>query len=422
MTDLFDFLETPGSESMNFLNEVALRYPDAVSFAAGRPSEEFFSIEAVHRYVDVYVEHLRRQAGQDEAVVCRTLLQYGRTKGIIDDLVAQSLLIDEGIDVDAESIVITVGAQEAMWLILRALRRTADDVVLTVSPGYAGLNGAAALADVKVLAVRGAPNGLDLADLGRTLRRARASGHRPRALYLNTDFANPTGLSLDRPTRTALLRIAEREGILLIEDSPYGIFGNERDSLPSLKALDRTNQVVYVGSFAKSGFPGARVGFIVADQTVTKPDGRSGLLADEVAKIKSLLTVNTSPISQALIGGKLLEHGLSMRAANKREITLYQRNLRHLLRELDTAFPADRSTGISWNRPEGGFFLLLDLPFAVGDGDLERSAREHGVLWTPMHLFHGDGRPRRSIRLSFSHLTPSEITEGVRRLAAFVRS
>ncbi|SCL23417.1 (S)-3,5-dihydroxyphenylglycine transaminase [Micromonospora pallida] len=420
-SELFSFLGSPQADAMNFLNEIALRFPEAVSFAAGRPHEGFFSVDLIRRYLDTYTEHLLREYNQDESLVCQDLLQYGRTKGIIHGLIAKCLSVDEGIEVDPESIVVTVGAQEGLYLVLRALRATADDVVLAVQPGYVGFTGAAELCDLPVLPVRGGPAGVDLTDLADTLRRARAAGQRPRALYLNTDFANPTGHSLSRATRDLLLRTAEDEDILLIEDNPYGIFGPDRESPPTLKALDRSRRVVYVGSFAKSGFPGARVGYVVADQRVELA-GRRESLADQLARLKSMLTVNTSPIGQAVIGGKLLENGFSMRAANKREIDVYQRNLRQLLEGLAAHFPAGSQPEVTWNTPDGGFFLLLNVPFEAGDDALERSAREHGVLWTPIHHFHGDGRPRRQIRLSFSHLSPAEIEEGLRRLAGFVRS
>ncbi len=420
VAELCSFVSSPEAGVMNFLNEIALRFPDAVSFAAGRPYDEFFSTDLVHRYVDSYLTHLTRQCDGDEVHVRRTLLQYGRTKGVIHDLIGRMLLIDEDIDVDPESIVVTVGAQEAIYLVLRALRRTADDVALYVRPAYVGFTGAAQLADMRALPVPSTPDGIDLAELRAVLRTARASGANPRVLYLNTDFANPTGLSLSLATRRELLRIAEDERLLLIEDNPYSLFTGDRDRVPTLKALDTTGRVVYVCSFAKTVFPGARVGFAVADQPVTVGT-RTESLADQLAKLKSVLTVNTAPIGQAVIAGKLLENGLSIRAANKREVDAVRRNLRLVRAELAEAFPPGTTPEVTWNDPGGGFFVVLDVPFAAGDEELERSAREHGVLWTPIHHFYGDGRARPRIRLSFSHLSPAEITEGMKRLTGFVK-
>ncbi|WP_329398361.1 PLP-dependent aminotransferase family protein [Streptomyces lydicus] len=425
LPDLHGSLGSPVIESMNFLNEVAQQYPDALSFAAGRPYEGFFDLGAVHRYLDRFVEHVRAGTGGDEARVRRTLLQYGRTKGIIHDLVAKNLRIDEGIEADPEAIVVTVGCQEALFLTLRALRRTERDAVLAVIPCYVGLSGAAELADLPVLPVANSADGIDLDDLVRTVERAKADGLRPRALYVVPDFANPSGISMPRHTRERLLAVAEEHGFLLLEDNPYGLFHGTAGRPPALKALDSARQVVYLGSYAKTGLPGARIGFVVADQPVTvagadpEPGGRQSL-ADQLAKIKSMLTVNTPPLAQAVLGGKLLTHDCDLRAANTRETRVYRDNLRHVLDGLAGHFPPGSSPEVTWNAPTGGFFVVLTLPFAADDALLALSARKHKVLWTPLHHFYGDGAARRQIRLSFSQLTPDEIHEGLHRLAAFI--
>lgn len=419
--ELHGSLASPVSESMNFLNEVAQRFPEAVSFAAGRPYEGFFDLDAVHRYLETYRAHLTAESGGDTEGVLRTILQYGRTKGIIHDLIARHLLVDEGITADPESVVVTVGCQEALYLTLRALRRTEQDCLLAVVPSYVGAHGAAQLVDMPLLPVRDSERGIDLADLVAVVRAARSEGKRPRALYVIPDFANPSGVSLDLRTRQELLRIAEEEDFLVLEDNPYGFFGADDEPVPTLKALDRADRVVYLGSFAKTGIPGARVGYAVAGQRVDAGEAGVATLADQLAKIKSMLTVNTSPIAQAVIGGKLLENGFSLREANRPERKVYQANLQQILDGLAARFPAGSTPHVTWNAPTGGFFLLLDVPFPAGDDLLERSAREHGVLWTPLHHFHGDGRPRRTLRLSFSHLRPDEIETGLDRLAGFVR-
>ncbi|MGK4585537.1 PLP-dependent aminotransferase family protein [Kitasatospora sp. HPMI-4] len=418
LNELHSSLSDPALESMNFLNEVAGRHPGALSLAAGRPYEEFFDIEAIHRYLRRYEHHLTAEQGLDPEQARRAFFQYGRTKGIIHGLVARNLQADEGITADAESIVVTVGCQEAMFLVLRALRTDEKDAVLAVAPTYVGLTGAAKLVDMPVRTVRGGPGGVDLDDLAEVLRQARADGLRPRACYLLADHSNPSGLSLDLRTRHALLELAEREDLLLLEDNPYGLFTAGEERLPTLKALDTRRRVVYLGSYAKTGLPGARVGFVVADQTVTAPSGATGLLADELAKLKSMLTVNTSAISQAVIAGKLLEHEGSLLRANEREIARYRDNLAQVLAGLGQAFPA--STGVRWNTPSGGFFLVVTVPFPVDGALLEASARDYGVLWTPMRHFHDAPEAEFQLRLSVSLLTTEQLDEGIRRLARLI--
>jgi (S)-3,5-dihydroxyphenylglycine transaminase len=411
LTELHGSLTDRALNSMNFLNEISHHYPDAISLAAGRPTEEFFALEDLHSYLDLFADHLRSQ-GYDEAAVRRTIFQYGRTKGIVHDLVARNLAVDEDIHVDPEAIVITVGCQEAMLLTLRALRATATDVLLAISPTYVGITGAARLLDFPVLPVT------EDDDLAAVVKAARADGLRPRACYVMPDFANPSGLSLDLEARRQLLAVAAEHELLLIEDNPYGLFPAEGvDRLPTLKALDTDRRVVYLGSFAKTGLPGARVGYVVADQTVEGPDGSFGLLADELSKIKSMVTVNTSPVAQAVIGGKLLANDFSLVAANRREREIYAANLTAITDGLATRFPNGE---VSWTVPSGGFFVVVTVPFPVDDVLLEKSAHEYGVLWTPMSHFYEAGPPIHALRLSCSSVTPAQIDAALNRLTALI--
>ncbi|MEU7586606.1 PLP-dependent aminotransferase family protein [Micromonospora sp. NPDC049230] len=423
VADLHPALGDPALTSMNFLNEVSERYPAAVSLAAGRPYEEYFDLAAVHRHLDTFHRHLVDDLGHSPEQARRLLLQYGRTKGIVHHLIARNLAVDEGITVDPEDVVVTVGCQEAMFLVLRALRAGPTDVLLAVAPTYVGLTGAARLVDLPVWPVAGGSSGVDLADLAAQARRVRAAGLRPRACYLMPDFANPSGASIDTAHRRRLLDLAAEEDLLLLEDNPYGLFhSDDGPRPPTLKALDTRRRVVYLGSFAKTVLPGARVGYVVADQRVAGPGGRVGPLADQLAMIKSMVTVNTSPIAQAVIGGRLLEHGCSLVAGNTRERAAYTRNLRHLVAGLTRRFPAvpERPAAVRWTVPAGGFFVVVTVPFPVDDALLDRSARDYGVLWTPMAHFYDDTAPVRALRLSVSAVTPEQIDVGLDRLAELI--
>jgi (S)-3,5-dihydroxyphenylglycine transaminase len=407
MDSLHVSVSDPVSASMNFLNEVASRFPDAISLAAGRPHEAFHEVEDIGRYLDSYVAHLAEQ-GLSRAGIRTLLTQYGRTNGQIHGMVARLLATDEGIRVPPEAIAVTAGCQEAMLIVLRGLCAGPDDVLLTSSPCYVGITGAARILGIEVVPVPEDRDGIDPGAVARAARAARARGKRPRALYVLPNFANPSGVSLDVPTRRALLDMAAAEDLLLIEDDPYGLFGLDDRPRPSLKSLDTDRRVIYLGSFAKSCFPGARVGFLVADQTVVDGAGRRTLLADALSTVKSMVTVNTSPVAQAVIGGMLVSCGFSLRAANQEKIRFYRRNMKTLIEALDR------------HVPDGGFFAVLDVPMNADEKLLETSARQYGVLWTPMSFFYTAGGGTRSIRLSCSYVGPDQVSEGVRRLARLV--
>jgi (S)-3,5-dihydroxyphenylglycine transaminase len=406
----------PVSASMNFLNEIANRYPDAISLAAGRPYEGFYRTADVTRFLETYLEHLR-QRGLSEDQVRRALMQYGRTNGQIHDLIAQTLAADEDIHVPPEAIAVTAGCQEAMIIAIRGLCAEPSDVLLATSPCYVGITGAARVLGVEVIGVPEDGDGLDPRTVVAVARSARAAGRAPRALYVAPNFSNPSGVCLSTPIRRRLVEVAGSEDLVLLEDDPYGLFGLDDEPRPTCKSLDTDQRVIYLGSFAKSCFPGARVGYLVADQTVVDATGRRTLLAEELSAVKSMLTVNTSAVAQAVIGGMLIESGCNLRAANKAKTDFYRANLRSLLDSLARHFP---SGDVTWNTPGGGFFAVLNLPIPAGVDLLEISARQFGVLWTPMSFFYPDGGGESAIRLSCSALPPPEIDEGVRRLADLV--
>jgi (S)-3,5-dihydroxyphenylglycine transaminase len=420
--DLHVSVSDPVMDTMNFLNEITFRYPDAISFAPGRPYDGFFDTEQIFDYIRRYLSHLA-ESGSSPAQIRDALFQYGPTAGRIRELIAASLLEDEGIDVPAESIVVTVGCQEAMVLALRVLIAGPEDALLVSSPCYVGITGAARLLDIDVTAVEEEEDGFGCASLEAAIRAERARGRRPRALYVVPDHSNPSGTTMPLGTRHALLEMAARENLLLLEDSPYRLV-SPGVQLPTLKALDRQRSVVFLGSFSKTAFPGARVGFAVADQIVADGEERIGLLADELIKIKSMVTVNTSPLSQAAVAGMLLASGGRVAEHNAQTAAYYGNAMRSTLRRLDECFPADRRTalGVRWNKPSGGFFLTVHVPFRAGNPELARSAQEFGVIWTPMSYFYPHGGGDRSIRISISYLSEEDIVEGIGRLARFIEA
>ncbi|AKH86051.1 GntR family transcriptional regulator [Streptomyces sp. CNQ-509] len=421
--ELHGSVSDPLLDTMNFLNEITLRYPDAISFAPGRPYDGFFDTEQVFTHMRTYLDHLAARGGTPEDI--RTALyQYGPTAGQIREIIAESLRADEGIDVPAESVVVTVGAQEAMLLVLRALISGPDDVLMVASPCYVGITGAARLLDVAVHPVEEREDGFHAADLEAAVLAEKARGRRPRAFYLVPDHSNPSGATLTPRARTDLLDLAARHDLLILEDSPYRLV-SPGPPPPTLKSLDRTQCVVHLGSYSKTVFPGARVGFAVADQTVADDSGATSLLADELARIKSMVTVNTPSLSQAAVAGALLAAQGLVSELNSRAAAYYGDAMRTMLRALDERLPAARrnALGVRWNRPEGGFFLTVQVPFPADDAALTRSAQDFGVIWTPMSHFHpGAGGGHRALRLSTSYLTTEEIDEGAARLARFIEA
>jgi (S)-3,5-dihydroxyphenylglycine transaminase len=122
------------------------------------------------------------------------------------------------------------------------------------------------------------------------------------------------------------------------------------------------------------------------------------------------------------VAGLLLESEFGLRERNAAAAERYGANMAAVTGSLSRFFPESRHAehGVSWNRPAGGFFLAVNVPFAADDAALATSAEQYGVIWTPMRYFHPGGGGENVIRLAWSYLTPEQAMEGIRRLATFV--
>ncbi|HYG63552.1 MAG TPA: PLP-dependent aminotransferase family protein [Thermoanaerobaculia bacterium] len=410
----------PLLDVMNFLNEVVLDHPGAISFAPGRPTERYFDVERSLGRVAPFVEHRAAALGWSGAAVWNDLGQYNRTNGIINGLIARQIELDEGIRADPESIVITTGCQEGMVILLLALLDPAADVLLVSDPSYIGIPGLARMMGIPMQPIPTGEHGLDPARVAAAIGEVRRSGRRPRALYDVPDFNNPLGTRMPVAARRELLALARDNDLLIFEDNPYGMFSYDGAPLPTLKSLDEHGAVIYMGSFSKSLYPGLRLGFLVAGQTVVAPDGSRTTLAAELSKVKSLTTVTTPPLLQAIVGGILLESGGSLAPLMREKLPFYRANRDRMVASLDAEL-GDLAPAVRWNRPEGGFFLTVDLPFEFGEAHLRACAREHGVIVCPMSFFALTPGRERQVRLSFSYVSEEQIEDGVRRFARFVR-
>lgn len=415
--ELKDCFSDPLLDVMNFLNQVVMEYPGAISFAPGRPLEEHFHVERSLQHILEFVRVSARSSCISEQKMWQHLGQYGRTNGVINELIACHLERDESIRVPPEAIIVTVGAQEAMALVLTGLFDPAQDILLASDPTYIGITGLARVLGIQVVPVLSGDDGCDPDRLEEIIQEYSGT-RKPKAFYDIPDFNNPLGTTLSLHRRQRLLEICGKYKMLLIEDNPYGMFIYEGERVPTIKALDSDHSVLYIGSFSKTIFPGARLGYLVADQH-SKATGK--LLAGELSKIKSLLTVNTSPLLQAMVGGVLLANGGSLREVVLPKVKAFCKNRDVMLECLEHHF-ADRELFVQWNRPKGGFFITVTLPFHFGDKEFKCCASKYGVIVCPMQFFTINGGRQNQIRLSFSYVDEAQIRDGVQRFAAYVKS
>lgn len=419
----------PGAQAspldvMNFLNEVAERYPAAISFASGRPAESLFALAEWLQWVPQFIAHQAGtgvEGGAAFDAAYASLAQYGRTNGIINALIARQIAHDYAIDCAPQQILVTAGCQEALDLLLTTLCRDADDVVLVRDPCYIGITGVAALNRIGMVPFDCDDVEQAAAALRGAVAGAEAAGKRPRALYLVPDFDNPTGTVLPRQAREDIIAFCAVKGIVIMEDNPYGMFRYEGEDVPAMAALDRHGVVVFLGTYSKTLCPTLRIGFMAVPCALLGVPGGGAALLGRISQAKSFGTVNTSQLTQAVAGAVLLHEECSLRRMAGAGVALYRRRRDAMLARLEQAFAGCHGR-VSWNRPQGGFFLCVDVPFPFGRDDVAQCAQQFGVLVMPLDFFALGPQQRCRVRLAFSYASEERIAQGVDRFAAYVHS
>jgi DNA-binding transcriptional MocR family regulator len=219
-------------------------------------------------------------------------------------------------------------------------------------------------------------------------------------LYTIPTFQNPTGRTLPLDRRKHLARLA-KEGLLVLEDDPYGLVRFEGKAQPTVFELARGENVVYSSSFSKTIAPGLRVGYLLLPES----------LAAGVESAAASAYITPALLSQATVYGFLRRGKLEPNL--ERVSGLLRRRRDAMIAALERHLPE-----ASWTVPEGGYFLWLELPLGVPASDL----KPEGVTFVPGTDFFAGPGGESSLRLAFSYESPAAIEEGVRRLASAVRA
>jgi 2-aminoadipate transaminase len=364
---------------------------DVISFAGGFPDPAVIDREALAEITGEVI-------GAADAVA----LQYAPTQGLprFRRYLAERLGQLEGHTPDDDEVLVTSGGIEAMQLAAMVFLEPGDAVVVE-APIYLGSLMCFESHGARIEAIPLDEEGLDVADLAERLER----GLRPKFVYTNPDHQNPAGVTLSAPRRRVLVELAARYGFLVVEDVSYREFTFDGAPEQSLWSLD-PDVVVQIGTFSKILSPGLRLGWAVGPAEVV-----SGL-----AWAKQLTDQCASAFAQCVV------EEVGRRGHLERQIAeataLYGERCRTML----GAFEAELPAGVSWTRPRGGFFTWLTLPDDLDSTTTAERCAEAGVAVVPGVPFFLDDRGRRHVRVCFSRSTPDEIDEGVRRLAAVLRS
>jgi 2-aminoadipate transaminase len=219
------------------------------------------------------------------------------------------------------------------------------------------------------------------------------------------NFQNPTGVSLAPDRRREIVRIAQDQGLLIIEDDPYGELLFEGEKPSSLFALAKGKNVVYLSSFSKTIAPGLRVAYAAGDEE----------LAGKLALLKQGTDLQTNTFGQYIVNEYLEGRGLPAHIQMLRRTYRSRRDL--MLAAMEKHFPKS----ISWNRPGGGMFLWVALPGNLDAKEILLRCIEHNVAFVPGQEFFPDGSGRNTLRMNFSNASLENIEEGIKRMAEVLK-
>ncbi len=373
----------PFSESVWLaIDALSEQRPDAIYFGNGAPAPELIPVERLRE--------ASAAAWGDGAAA----LGYGETDGYrpLRELIARRM--DAlGAPASPDEILLVNGSQEGMDVVARALLEPGD-IVLVEAPTFPEAVRLFASYEAEVVGMPMDGEGIVVDDLPALLD---ALPQPPRFIYAIPTFQNPTGVTMPASRRQALADLAAERSILLVEDDPYSAFRYDGESPPPLRAYAPDS--VYLGTFSKTLAPGLRSGWISAPRP----------LYDHLFAVKEVLNISNDRVMMRVVhhaaDGFLDAHVAAVRDT-------YRSRRDALLGAMEEYLPP-RAT---WHKPEGGFFVWIDLEEGADTDTLLGSAAAAGIIYLPGSWFFPGRTRRNGLRLSFSALPEAKLVEGMRRL------
>jgi 2-aminoadipate transaminase len=371
--------------------------PDMISFGGGFPAEDVFPVEEFKRACNYVLDHHGPAA-----------LQYGGTDGYVPlrEMISRHTN-NIGINVNINNILITSGSQQALDLIGKIFINRGDRI-LVESPTYLGALQAWNAYGADYVPVPTDEYGMRTDMLEEALRTG------PKFIYVLPNFQNPTGTTLPIERRKELIELADRYGVPIIEDDPYGQLRYEGEHLPAVELLDSkmrvqngsyTGNVIYLSTFSKILAPGLRLAWVIAPQEVIA----------KLALAKQGVDLHTSTFNQ-IVAHEVGQHGFIDRHVKVIQ-KLYHERRDAMLESLEEHMPE----GVSWTHPQGGLFLWAKLPEKIETTSMLQEAIEEKVAYVPGEFFHPFGDGKNTMRLNFSYCNPEKINEGIGRLGRAIK-
>lgn len=368
--------------------------PEVVSLAGGMPNLKDLPLDQLAESAAKLVRDRGTQA-----------MQYGSGQGweVLRERICEVMSYDGIVGADPDDVVITTGSQQALDL-MTELFINPGDVILTESPTYVGALGVFRARQADVVHVDMDADGLIPEALERTIREVRAQGRTIKLLYTIPNHHNPAGVTLSLERRPVIAEICMREGVLIMEDNPYGLLGFDADPEPAIASFSPEG-VVYLGSFSKMFAPGFRIGWAYAPHAIR----------DKLVLASESAILSPSMVGQMAIADYLGHYDWYGQVKAFR--SMYRERCEAMLGALAEFMP-----DCSWTTPLGGFYTWVTLPEGLDAKSMLPRAVNALVAYVPGTAFYYDGRGTNHMRLSFCYPTPEDIREGVRRLSTVVNA
>lgn len=364
--------------------------PEVISFAGGLPAPAGFPVEKMRETFDKVLADSGKVA-----------LQYGPTEGYkpLREWVAQDLN-KAGANLTIDNILIVSGSQQALDLLGKILIDKGSKV-LVEDPTYLGALQSFNQYQPAYTSVPTDEGGL----IPEAITPELAAG--ARFLYALPNFQNPTGRTLNRARREALVQKAATLKLPIIEDDPYGELRYAGEPQPGLLALGAEvgANVIRLGTFSKVLAPGLRLGFIAAHAKIIH----------KLVQAKQATDLHTPTLTQMAVYEAVKDGFLAEHLPNVREI--YRRQGHCMLEALEREFPA----GVTWTKPEGGMFLWVTVPEHIDTQKLLTEAVEQNVAFVPGGPFFAGKPQHNTMRLSFATVPEEKIRAGIAILGKLLK-
>jgi 2-aminoadipate transaminase len=309
-------------------------------------------------------------------------------------------LAQQGLTTSPEDVIVTSGAQQAIELVVRLLVPHGSPVIVE-RPSYYGVINALRSVGARILEVPLESDGMDIEKIEEHLAR-----HRPRLIYTNPTFQNPTGVTTSLEKRRGILALARKHGVAILEDDHSSELRFSGSPVPSIRLLSEPgDNVFYVRGFGKVFLPGTRLGYVV-----TPPHARRPLLG-----LKAHSDLHTTGIMQEAMARFLTRRNYPKFLERMKRV--YSVTQRKLISSLSAGMPAGTLIG----NPEGGLSLWVTLPEGTEVSELYYRAVRRGVAFVAGEVFYASHVNPRTLRVSFGLLADDALDEGVTRLCSVAK-